>query len=106
MFLFVELLGDSTYRNNRIKSNKRISHHRLMVDPNISGNLRGLLERGVQVNLDAEEVKDAILEAAIGYAGSVGTSLWSEIREDRAQVSLAQFFVIQTKADVGCRWTE
>ena len=106
MFLFVELLGDSTNRNNRIKLNMRISHHRLMVDPNISGNLRGLLERGVQVNLDAEEVKDAVLEVAISYTGSLGTSLWSEIKEDRTQVSLTQFFIIQTKADVGCRWTE
>ena len=36
--------------------------------------------------MDAEEVKDIVLEVAIGYAGSIGTSLWSKITEDRAQV--------------------
>ena len=72
--------------NTRIKSNKRISHHWLMVDPHISGNLQGLLERGVQVKMDAKEVYNMSLKAAIGYTSSVGTSLWSEITEDRAQV--------------------
>jgi hypothetical protein len=90
--LVVELLVNSANKDNRIKSNKRISRHRLIVNPDISGNLRGLLKRGVQVRMDAKEVKDAALEAAIGYAGSMGTSLWSEIKEDRAQVCLAQFF--------------
>ena len=75
-----------------------------MVNPHISGNLRGLLERGVQVWMDAEEVKDVALEAAIGYAGSMGTCLWSDITENRAKVSLAQFFIIWTEADVGRRW--
>ena len=65
-----------------------------MVNLNISGNLGGLLERGVQVKMDAKEVMDVALKAAIGYAGSIGTSLWSKIKEDRAQVGLAQFFVI------------
>ena len=68
-----------------------------MVDPSINGNLQGHLERGVQVKMDREEVMDVVLEAPIGYTGSIGTSFWSEITEDRAQVSLAQFFVIWTK---------
>jgi uncharacterized protein YoxC len=29
---------------------------------------------------------------SVGYAGAIGTSLWAEIKEDRAKVSLAQFF--------------
>ena len=66
--------------------NKRISHHRLLLDHTIKGNLRGLLERGVQELMDREEVFDETLEVAVGYAGSVGTSLWSEIKEDRAKV--------------------
>ena len=82
---------------NRIKANKRISCHCLMVDPSINGNLQGLLERGVQVKMDREEVMDVVLEAPIGYTGSIWTSFWSEITEDRAQVSFAQFFVIWTK---------
>ena len=68
-------------------ANKRISRHRLLIDHQIKGNLRGLLERGVQEALDREEEFNPSLEVAIGYAGSVGTSLWSEIREDRAKVS-------------------
>ena len=84
--LVADLLVDSANQNNRIRLNKRISRHQLMVDAHISGNLRGLLERGVQVRMDAEEVYDMSLEAAIGYAGSIGTSLWPEITEDRAQV--------------------
>ena len=67
-------------------ANKRISCHRLLIDHQIKGNLRGLLERGVQESPDREEEFDPSLEVAIGYAGSVGTSLWSEIREDRAKV--------------------
>ena len=68
-------------------ANKRISRHRLLIDHQIKGNLRGLLERGVQEAPDREEEFNPSLEVAIGYAGSVGTSLWSEIREDRAKVS-------------------
>jgi hypothetical protein len=49
-------------------------------------NLRGLLERGVQEVMDKEEVFDETLEVTVGYAGSIGTSLWSEIKEDRAKV--------------------
>jgi hypothetical protein len=33
--------------------------------------------------MDSEEVFDETLEVAIGYAGSVGTSLWNEITGDR-----------------------
>jgi hypothetical protein len=36
--------------------------------------------------MDKEEVFDETLEVAIGYAGSVGISLWSEIKEDCAKV--------------------
>jgi hypothetical protein len=32
--------------------------------------------------MDREEVRDNILEVSIGYTGSIGTSLWSLIRED------------------------
>jgi hypothetical protein len=67
-------------------SNKRISRHCLLIDTTINGNLRGLLERGVQESMDKEEVFDETLEVAIGYAGSVGTALWSEVKADRAKV--------------------
>jgi hypothetical protein len=67
-------------------ANKRISRHHLLIDPSIKGNLRGLLERGVQESMDKEEVFDEALEVAVGYAGSVGTALWSKIKEDRAKV--------------------
>jgi hypothetical protein len=72
--------------NDRVMANKRISRHRLLVNTAIKGNLRGLLERGVQESMDKEEVFDKTLEVAVGYAGSVGTALWSEIGEDRAKV--------------------
>jgi hypothetical protein len=68
--------------NDRVMAKKRISRHRLLVDTAVKGNLRGLLERGVQELMDKEEVFDETLEVAVGYAGSVGTALWSEIRED------------------------
>jgi hypothetical protein len=44
------------------------------------------LECGVQVKMDAEEVWDNAVEVAIGYTGSIGTSLWSEIKDDRTRV--------------------
>jgi hypothetical protein len=72
--------------NDRVMVNKRTSHHHLLADTAIKGNLRGLLERGVQESMDKEEVFDETLEVAIGYAGSVGTALWSEIMEDRNKV--------------------
>jgi hypothetical protein len=50
------------------------------------------LERGVQVAKDAEESADDYVMLSVGYAGAVGTSLWAEIKEDRAKVGLAQFF--------------
>jgi hypothetical protein len=66
-------------------ANKRISCHHLLVDTAIKGNLWGLLERGVQESMD-KEVFNETLEVAVGYAGSVGTSLWSKIKEDRHKV--------------------
>jgi hypothetical protein len=64
----------------------------LLGDRDIKGSLRGLLERGVQVAKDAEESADDYVMLSVGYAGAVGTSLWAEIKEDRAKVCLAQFF--------------
>jgi hypothetical protein len=72
--------------DDRVMANKRISCHRLLVDPIIKGNLRGLLERGVQEAMDKEEIFDETLEVAVGYAGSMGTALWSEIRADSDKV--------------------
>jgi hypothetical protein len=68
---------------HRVLANKRISRHRLLTNSSVNRNLRGLLERGIQELMDKEEVFDVTLEVAIGYAGSIGTSLWSEIRNDR-----------------------
>jgi hypothetical protein len=67
-------------------ANKQISRHRLLIDTAIKENLQSLLERGVQESMDKEEVMDETLEVAIGYAGSMGTSLWSKIVEDRNKV--------------------
>jgi hypothetical protein len=36
--------------------------------------------------MDKEEVHDDSLETAIGYAGSVGTSLWMEVQQDQVKV--------------------
>ena len=69
-------------KNDRVMANKRISHHCLLMDHSIKGNLCGLLERGVQESPDREEEFDPSLEVAVGYASSVGTALWSEIQED------------------------
>ena len=66
--------------------NKRISCHCLLMDHSIKGNLCGPLEKGVQESMDREEVFDEMLEVAVGYAGSIGTSLWSKIKEDCAKV--------------------
>jgi hypothetical protein len=52
----------------------------------IPGNLGGLLEHGVQVARDAEETADDYVVMSIGYSGAVGTSLWTEIKKDRAKV--------------------
>ena len=67
-------------------ANKRISRHHLLIDHSIKGNLCGLLERGVQESPDREEEFDPSLEVAISYTGSIGTSLWLEIKEDHAKV--------------------
>jgi hypothetical protein len=56
------------------------------VDHDIKGSLWGLLERGVQVAQDAEETADDYVMLSVGYAGAIGTSLWAEIKEDRAKV--------------------
>jgi hypothetical protein len=64
--------------NDRVMANKWISHHHLLADTAIKGNLRGLLERGVQESMDKEEVFDETLEVAVGYAGSIGTALCQE----------------------------
>jgi hypothetical protein len=72
--------------------NKCISRHRLAMDINIPQNLQGLLERGVQVDLDRDEQAEGtdkqMVEAWLGYAGSIGTALWNEIEEDRSKVCL------------------
>jgi hypothetical protein len=86
MFLLLNYDGNPANNNNRVMANKQISRHCLLVDTAIKGNLRGLLERGVQESMDKEELFDKMLEVAISYAGSIGTSLWSEIREDRDKV--------------------
>jgi hypothetical protein len=72
----------------RVQANKRISHHQLLGDPDILGNLRGILEHGVQVKMDAEEVMDDSVKVTISYTGSIRTSLWSKIKQDRTQVGL------------------
>jgi hypothetical protein len=82
--------NDNTF--TRIQANKRVSRRRLARDINVPQNLRGLLERGVQVDVDREEKMNEdqfpMVEAMLGYAGSVGTALWYEIEEDRSKVRL------------------
>ena len=82
--------NDNTFA--RIQANKRVSRRRLAWDINVPQNLRGLLEHGVQVNIDREERMDEaqfpMVEAMLGYAGSIGTALWYEIEEDRSKVRL------------------
>jgi hypothetical protein len=74
----------------RVQANKRVSCHCLARDINVPQNLRGLLERGVQVDIDWEEKVTGThakeIEAMLGYVGSVGTALWYEIEEDRSKV--------------------
>ena len=70
----------------RVMVNKRVSHHHLLMDHSINGNLRGLLERGVQESPDREEEWDPLLEVTIGYTSSIGTALWSKIWEDHTKV--------------------
>ena len=77
-------------RHHRIQANKGISCYCLARDINVPQNLRGLLECGVQVDLDWDEkvegTNNILLEAIIRYAGSVRTALWYEIKEDRSKV--------------------
>jgi hypothetical protein len=86
MFLLLNCLGILT-QEYRVQVNKRISHHHLLTNPDIPGNLRGLLEQGIQVSKDSEEAefKDSLF-MSIGYAGSIETSLWTKIKEDRAKL--------------------
>jgi hypothetical protein len=90
--------------NDRVMANKWISRHHLLMDSSIKGNLRGLLERGVQESMDWEETFDEMLEVAVSYAGSMGTSLWSEIKDDRAQVSPGYSVVVVDWLTKGFRW--
>jgi hypothetical protein len=75
---------------NRIQVNKQVSRYRLSRDINVLQNLRGLLERGAQEDLDRDEkvegTDNILLEAVIGYTRSVRTALWYEIEEDRSKV--------------------
>jgi hypothetical protein len=74
---------------------QQVSHHQLGKDFRVLGNPRGLLECGVQVTLDADEPKCKGVKVAISYTGSVGTTLWSLIKEDRLKVrsSIAFFWL-------------
>jgi hypothetical protein len=72
----------------------RVSRYHLRDDQFVSWNLRGLLERGVQKSMDAEEPRGPVnpsapplaIETMLGYTGSVGTALWYEIGRDRGKV--------------------
>jgi hypothetical protein len=67
----------------RVQATKRISHHCLLDNHVISGNLRGLLECSTQAARDAKKVYDNTIQVSIGYTSSMGTSLWTKIRDDR-----------------------
>jgi hypothetical protein len=54
MFLLLNYVGNSANNNNSVMANKRISCHRLLANTSIKGNLRGLLERGVQESMDKD----------------------------------------------------
>jgi hypothetical protein len=77
-----------------LTSCRRVSRYRLRDDQFVSCNLRGLLERGVQKTMDPEEPKGPVdpsapplaIETLMGYAGSVGTTLWHELSRDRGKV--------------------
>jgi hypothetical protein len=68
----------------------RVSRYHLRDDKFVSWNLRGLLKRGVQKSMDAEEPKGPVdpsalplaIETMLGYTGSVGTALRYEIGRD------------------------
>jgi hypothetical protein len=44
--------------------------------------------------MDKEECHNETLEVTISYTGSVGTSLWSEIKENRALVGPGYSIVV------------
>jgi hypothetical protein len=78
----------------QLTSRRRVSRHRLKDDQFVSRNLRGLLERGVQKTMDPVEPRSTVdpstpplaIETMLGYAGSVGTTLWYELSRDRGKV--------------------
>jgi hypothetical protein len=90
MFLLLTPVKESLTITFRIQVNKRISRYHLAWDFNVLQNLRGLLKRGVQEDLDWDEkvegTDNVLLEAVIGYARSVGIVLWYEIEEDCSKV--------------------
>ena len=72
----------------------KVSRYRLKDDLFVSRNLRGLLERGVQKSMDAEDPKGLVdpsapplaIETMLGYTGAVGTALWFELSQDCGKV--------------------
>ena len=72
----------------------RVSCYRLKDDQFMSRNLQGLLERGVQKSMDAEEPKGLVnpsalplaIETMLGYTRAVGTTLWFELSQDCGKV--------------------
>jgi hypothetical protein len=50
--------------------------------------------------MDSEEVQDDMVEVAVGYAGSIGTSLWSKIKDDRMKVGPGYGVVIVDLANL------
>ena len=71
-------------------ANKRISRHRLLIDHQIKGNLRGLLERGIQESPDREEEFDPTLEVVIALA--VSPHSFPFIRLQHAQLNNDPYF--------------
>jgi hypothetical protein len=51
--------------------------------------------------MDREEVFDETLEVAISYAGSIGTSLRSEIKDDRTKVCPGYGVLMLTRLTFG-----
>lgn len=68
-----------------INASKRVSRCKLeRIETNEY--LSGLLSRGVQASLDRWEPHDRVIEAAIGYSGSVGTAILVEMVDVNAKV--------------------
>jgi hypothetical protein len=65
----------------------------------ISRNLRGILEHGVQKSMDVDEPRGPVnpsalllaIKTMLGYAGSIGTTLWCEINCDHRKVGKSRF---------------